>query len=357
MPFERPTLAQLVDRTQADIEARLPGADSRLRRSVLGVLARVFAGVAHLLYGFLDWAWKQMFVTLAEGAILRSLHASKWGIPALAETYAGGNVTFAGVNGSVIPSGTLLQRSDARQYRTTAEATIVAGAATVPVEAVVAGKDGNAAAGSTLTLVSPVAGVHAAATVAAGGLVGGEDEETDDALRARILERIQDPPHGGAKADYRRWAKQVAGVTRAWIEIVEDVPGHKRVIVRFVMDGKADTIIPTTEEVAIVQAWIDGEDVRPVTAEVTVAAPVAVPLAITIQGLTPSTQAVKDAIEAEIRDLISREAEPGATILLSHIREAISIAAGEADHVLVAPAADVTHVAHEIAVFAPITWA
>lgn len=356
MPLERPTLAQLVDRTQADIEARLPGADSRLRRSVLGVLARVFAGVAHLLYGFLDWAWKQMFVTLAEGVILRSLHASKWGMPPIAATFAGGNVTFIGVNGSVIEAGTLLQRSDARQFRTKAEVTVAGGSAIVAVEAVVAGKDGNTAAGSVLNLVSPVAGVQAAATVAAGGLFGGEDEEADDALRARILERIQDPPHGGSKADYRRWARQVAGVTRAWIQIVEDVPGHKRVIVRFVMDGKADTIIPTAGEVAIVQTWIDDDDVRPVTAEVTVAAPVPVPLAITIQGLNPGTQAVKDAIEAEIRDLLSREAEPGATILLSHIREAVSIAAGEFNHILVAPAADVAHQAHEIAVFAPVTW-
>ncbi|MDX9862130.1 MAG: hypothetical protein RBS99_14555, partial [Rhodospirillales bacterium] len=62
------------------------------------------------------------------------------------------------------------------------------------------------------------------------------------------------------------------------------------------------------------------------------------------------------AIEAEIRDLLRREAEPGGTILLSHIREAISIAAGEYDHALAAPAADLAHDTGEIAVFGGITW-
>jgi uncharacterized phage protein gp47/JayE len=90
---------------------------------------------------------------------------------------------------------------------------------------------------------------------------------------------------------------------------------------------------------------------------VTVVAPVAVPLDLTITGLTPDTAAVRAAIEAEIIDLLRREAVPGGTILLSHLREAISIAAGEADHALTIPAANVTHATGELAVLGTITWA
>ena len=38
MPFERPTLQELVERAMADTESRLPGADTKLRRGNLQVL-------------------------------------------------------------------------------------------------------------------------------------------------------------------------------------------------------------------------------------------------------------------------------------------------------------------------------
>ncbi len=88
----------------------------------------------------------------------------------------------------------------------------------------------------------------------------------------------------------------------------------------------------------------------------TVVAPIAVPLNFTISGLNPSNQTVKDAIAAELADLLAREAAPGGTILISHIREAISVAAGEYDHVLTSPSANVTHTTGQIAVMGTITW-
>ena len=64
-------------------------------------------------------------------------------------------------------------------------------------------------------------------------LTGGTDTETDDQLRARILHRIQNPPMGGAQADYVTWALAVPGVTRAWAA-PEQGPGT--ITVRFLMD-------------------------------------------------------------------------------------------------------------------------
>ena len=66
--------------------------------------------------------------------------------------------------------------------------------------------------------------------------------------------------------------------------------------------------------------------------------------------------AVEAAVTAELQDMITRDAIPGGTILYSHIMEAISIATGETDHVLVSPAANVTHATYEIAVMGTITW-
>lgn len=350
MAFTRPTLQTLIDRIAADIEARLPGADARTRRSNLAVLARVQAGAVHGLYGYLDFLARQVMPDTAEAEIL-DRHASLRGVTRTPATAATGNLTFTGSNGVVIPAGTELQRSDGALYTTGADTTIASGTATAACTARALGATGNAVAGIVLTLTTPISGITNTATVAAGGLVGGTDQESDADLLVRLMEKIQTPPHGGSKADYVAWAKEVSGVTRAWCFPLEG--GAGTVYVRFVRDNDA-SIIPDAGEVAAVQAHLD--DVRPVTAAVTAAAPTAVPLNFTI-ALTPNTAAAQAAVQAELADLIKREAAPGGTLLLSHIREAISLAAGENNHVLTVPAADVVYTASQIGTMGTVTWA
>lgn len=350
MPFQRPSLAELVDRIQADIEVSLPGADARTRRSVLDVLARAEAGAVHGLYGYLAWLALQAMPDTAEVEHL-DRWSRIWGVTRKTATQASGSVTFAGTDGVTVPAGTALRRSDGAEYVTLGDATIAGGSAAATVEAVVAGVAGNTDAAVKLSLVSPISGVQTQATVAAGGISGGEDVESDERLRDRLLERIRKPPQGGAAHDYVAWALEVPGVTRAWV--YPEQLGAGTVEVLFVMDDKEGTIIPSAGEVAAVQAHIDAR--RPVTAAVTVAAPVATPLDLSIH-VQPSTQAVKDAVTAALDDLLRREAEPGGTILLSHIREAVSTAAGEHDNAVTVPSADVAHGFGEIAVLGTITW-
>ena len=349
MPFSRPSQADLIARAAADIEAGLPGTDARLRRSNLAVLARMHAGGVHGLYGYLDWLAQQLMVDTAEVVFLER-HAGIWGVARVPAAFAAGPVTVSGTNGVTVPSGTQMLRSDGAAYVSTADATLASGTAAVPVVAVVAGAAGNAVASTQMTFVQPQAGVASTAVVAAGGLVGGADAETDEALRARVLARIQQAPMGGAQADYVAWALQVPGVTRAWCYPLE--LGAGTVVVRFVRDGDA-SLIPDSGEVAAVQAYIN--DRRPVCAQVTVSAPTAVPLAMSIT-LTPNTLAVRNAVTAELADVLQREAYPGGTILLSHLREAISVAAGETNNVLTSPTADVAHSAGQMPVLGTITW-
>ncbi len=350
MAFNRPTLPQLIERGAADIGTRLPSTDARLRRSVLGALARMHAGAVHGLYGYLDWLSRQILPDTADGEIL-ARWANVWGVTRKAAAQAKGSVTLTGTNGAIVPAATVLQRSDGVEFTTDAEVTIAAGTAIAAVTASEGGTAGNTAAGSALTFVSPIAGVNSSATVTAAGLTQGTDTESDDDLRERLLTRIQLPPQGGTAADYVAWAKEVAGVTRAWCYPNE--LGVGTVTVRFTRDDDA-SIIPDAAEVAAVQAHID--PLRPVTAALTVVAPIAVPLNFTIT-LAPNTAAVQAAVAAELADLLRREAEPGGTILLSHIREALSVAAGETNHVLTAPAADVTHTTGQLATMGTLTWA
>lgn len=348
--FNRPALPELIQRVRNDVLSRL-STDDVLRRTDAEVYARVMGGVAHGLYGFIEWLSKQVIYDTAEAEYLERW-CSIWGINRKLAAPAIGTVTFTVQAGSLIPSGTLLQALDGVQYQTSADATVSASTATASVTALVPAAAGNRATGQNLTLVSPVVGVQSTAT--AGLLSGGADVETDDALRARLLARIQQPPHGGASYDYTAWALEVPGVTRAWVYPAEQ--GLGTVTVRFVRDndGTGTAIIPDAGEVAAVQAYIDAR--RPVTAQLTVVAPAAVPLNFTIQGLVPATLTVQAAVQAELADLLLREAVPGGIILLSHIRAAISAAAGETDYVLIAPLANVTNSIGNMSTMGSITW-
>lgn len=349
MPYSRPSLTQLIARARDDFEARMPGVDSRLRRSVADALATIHAGAMSGLYGLVDWVWRQILPDTAEREQL-DRWALIFGVTRKAVIPASGSVTLAGVSGSVVPAGSLLVRSDGTEYATTLVATLVLGAATVPVVATAGGEGGNAPVGQRLTFTAPIAGVNAVAIVAAGGLINGAGEEDDEAMRARLLTRIRQPPHGGNETDYVSWALEVAGVTRAWVAPNEQGPGT--VVVRFVMDERID-IIPLIGDVSAVQDYIDA--LRPVTAALTVVAPIAAPLAMTIRAVPPTPE-VQAAIVEELADLLRREAEPGGTILISRIREAISLAAGEIDHEVIAPIGNVFHSTGQIAVPGVITW-
>lgn len=351
MPFKRPTLKELVSQLQTDFATRLTGADTQLRRSVLAVMSRVIGGGMHLVYGFISWVARQILPDVAESGWL-ARHGGIWGVTRKAASYARGQASFDAPAGSVIPAGALVKRSDGAEYVVEADAVAAGGAAVASVRAVTPGVAGNADAGVAMSLVQPASGVSSSGVVATE-ISGGADAEGDEALRGRIVKRIQEPPHGGCGYDWVAWTLEVSGVTRAWVRPLW--MGLGTVGVLFVCDDQED-IIPDAETVARVQDHLTAFDRKPVTADVYVVAPMAVALDFEIAGLTPATVAVMDQVAAELRDLIRREAAPGGTILVSHIREAISVAVGEHDHVLVSPAANVTHQQHEIAIMGAITW-
>lgn len=334
MAFARPTLTQIIDRVTADIGSRVTGVDGAvLRRSLLGILGQSTAGAAHHLYGYIDWVSRQVMPDTAEGEYL-ARWARIWGVTRQAATFAAGTVTFTGSAGSTIPDGTIVQRQDGKQYATQGDVTLTATTASVSVQAIESGADGNLAAGVTVSLLSPVAGIQSNAT--SGDITGGTDTETDSRLLTRLLQRIQNPPHGGSTADYVLWGLEVAEVTRVWVYPLQQ--GAGTVTILFATDNAG--VIPTAAKVTEVQSHIDS--LRPVTAEVFVSAPIAQPLDMTIK-LSPNTAAVQAAVKAELEDLLSRDGEPGQPLLLSRLREAVSIAVGESNNQIVTPTADVTH--------------
>lgn len=350
MPFSRPTPPAILSRIQAEIDVLIPGSESRLRQTVEGVIARVIAMASHEMHGFLAWIAKQIFVSTADQENLER-HGSEWKVVRKLPTKASGSVNFVGVSGSIIYAGTILRRADDAQYIVTEDVIFSGPSASVDIEAAVVGKNSNTVAGVKLSLSTPVLGVQTEGTIDSFGLYGGTDIEDIESYRARILEKMHNPPQGGSDADYKIWATSVPGVTRAWP--YANQMGLGTVTVLFVMDDKDGTIIPSSSEVSDVQDYIDA--VRPTTAEVFVAAPVAVPMDMEIH-IRPDTPSIRAAIEEELKDLIRRESVPGGTLYVSRIREAISVANGEFDHVLITPSANVVRTFGQMTTLGTITW-
>lgn len=363
MPFQRPTLDQLIERVKSDFRSGLNVADI-IRRSFLGVFARGMAGLSHLQLGFLEWASKQIMPDTAEDEWLIRW-ATIFNLQLIDATFAEFNIDVTGNAGGTIDEEDIYQNALGFQYRPANQVTVpVGGSISVKLVALLPGIDSNMDVGGKVTLVSPVSNVNSESTITEIVTVAA-NQETIESLRARVLNRMRLPPLGGSANDYITWAKEVAGVTRSWVLPLYTGPGT--VAVSFVTDGD-DDIIPTTPKVNEVRAYI--EERKPVTALLTVFAPVAAPMDLNIK-IKPNTADVQAAITSELNDLVRRDAtlagsykSPGVTndgsLLLSKINQAISIAVGLEDHEIatingLAPA-NVVPADGELVTLGNITW-
>jgi uncharacterized phage protein gp47/JayE len=359
MPNVRPNLSQLRSSARAAFAAKLPGADTTLRRSNITVSADTMAGFVNGEYGYLDYVFNQMF--LSHGAtdpFYIGVQGAEYGMAPAAATQAAGNAIFTGTSGTDIPNGTLLEDSLQNEYATQADVSIGGGGyVTVAIEAVEGGAAQNLAPGAPLTLVNAIAGVNATANVDGSGLSGGTDAQTPEAFAQQILARKRQPPQGGTENDYVTWAKQVPGVTRAWALPLNRGPGT--IDVSFVMDGRVN-IIPLSGDLAAVQAWINGHTDqygniigRPVTDDCVVFAPTPSAVNFTITGVSTANQ---PAVTAALKALMATTAIGGGLSFQDQIIPAVAGAAGTDSFAVTAPSSDVAGVTGELLTMGTITW-
>lgn len=327
--YTRPKLSEISDRIRNDLANTL-GTGVPLKRSFLGALSFAVAAVAHLLYGFINWVYLQIFPdTCSEDNLIKK--ASFRNVTLKQATFAERDFQFIGLVGKTIPAGTILSDSVGNQFRLIADVNFVTTTAIGHVVALIAGKNGNVSVGSKVVFISPLVDIQSSAEVLSTNLINGVEKESVSSLLERYLDILRRPPNGGSVNDYEQWAKEISGVTRAFV-----YPGRMglgTVGVSFLCDDE-DPIIPTVGKVAEVQEYLDLK--KPVTSEVWVFAPVAQPVDFEFQ-IKPNTAAIRAEIENEIRDLFNRETAPDKTLPISKVREAASIASGEYDHILVTP--------------------
>ena len=375
LPFSIPTLTQLRASCRAFFAARLPGADTTLRRNNIGVSADAMAGVVYEQYGFLATLANQLFPATANHYFLLRF-AARYGMAPKGPTTSAGNVILSGTAGIPIPGGSVLLAQDGVTEFATQQTTDLSGspgAATIPIVALTAGSVGNLAPGAVLTLTTAIAGVYPTGNVDSNGLTGGTDTESDESLLARVQAREQNPPQGGSATDWWQWALAIPNATRAWVFPGNSGPGT--VDVAFVIDTRTN-IIPLTADLTAGEASIAALGLVPVTVPYTAFALVPDAINITINNLVPvagTTSATAQAnILAELADLFARLGTPGnatvgsnigtpganppGVIDLEQIDGAIEGAAGVLTYDLVAPTADYSAANGHIPILGTVTF-
>lgn len=372
MSFERPTLSDLIEQTQTDFEARLPGADARVHNSLVNVLARVHAGALHGLYGYLDSIRDNAFLIDPDDEYLE-LMASRWGISRQANNYDGGFAYFFAQDGLTIPKGYLLQDKNGRNYATIQTGLAVAnrsnyyptpqlvvddptlGWVVIPIKALEVGK-ANIAVDEQFTVMHPIAGGGSTA-IAYGAFYGGDEIESNDDLKERLIDRMRRPPMGGTIRDYERWVLGAhSDISRVWVfPNYQSQVGNVTIFMAGDIEGVGPGVLGTHHfdavEVAIAEKApiLANVDVLPVEKA-------KLPLKITDYQSTLQTDDARDQIKQTIIDFLFREATPGEAIKIGKLREALSATPGMISHNLVTPAADIQASDGKILVLGNILW-
>jgi uncharacterized phage protein gp47/JayE len=341
MAFSLRSLDQISKAIRGDLRRELPGTDATIWPNTLAVFSKVVAMAHHLIELRAKWIYEQIFASTATVRHLER-HAFEYGLARKPASRAAGYIVTTGDADTIYPAGISYLSGGVRYIVSSDARSDLAGEVIFLVHAETPGLAGNRAAEIVMTLIDPAlqTSMIATAVVDDGGIGGGADVESDDALRARVLDRKRRPPQGGAESDYEQFALAVPGVVKAWAHSFAYGPGT--VGVWFLFEGRAN-LIPTDGDVLAVQAEIDYR--RLIRARALAVAPVAYPVNITIQGLTRDTTQTRAAIAASLAAMFLDRSRPGVaaepfTFSRSWISEAIAQAIGEDSHYLTLPLGD-----------------
>jgi len=232
--------------------------------------------------------------------------------------------------------------------------------ANIPVQSVEFGQSVNLDAGTQLRLQSPIVGVDDVFTVDFGAVGGGTDQETEDSLRARTLDRIQNPVSNFNVAAITEQAKEVPGVTRVFVQ--EVTPAIGQVTVYFMRDNDPNPIPTGSEVVKVKDSILTIKPANTQDSDVIVEAPVGVDVDFVFTDLLPNTTTMRDAISANLRQFFDERTNVGSDVDEDAYRSAIfnTVDTVTGDLVqtftLSSPSGDVTISAGEIGILGAVTY-
>lgn len=225
MPYQIPTTLEQFEIFLANLESNLNQTSPLNPKAFNRVLSAAEAMSFTSLAKFAAYNVKQILIITSFGDGL-DVHGAELDLPRKLAEATVLTATLPGTNGTLIPQTIdFIGAANGVRYFLDSSETIgtpTSDVAELTMTAETLGAVGNLQSGDTLSIGTQVAGAETVATVAVitgqteAILNTGADQETDEAYRVRLLDRIRAIFGGGNAADYRQWAQEVAGVTRAY---------------------------------------------------------------------------------------------------------------------------------------------
>lgn len=318
----------------------------------LAVRLRAAARQIMSLYHYGDYVFRQAFPQTAEGENLEK-HGALRNMERMAARKAEGTVRFsisaALSENLTIPAGTVCLTEERVAFETTAEGRLLAGNTTVDVaaRALEEGKNGNVLAGKIVKMQTKPDGIETVTNVSA--FTGGQERETDEHFRERILNAFQGLSNGTNIGYYKQLAMSVPGVDDVEVIPCMNGVGSVGVIVA------SDTGIVSASVVSAVNSLMAAR--RELGITVTVATPVKVEVAVQA-NIKPAADYSLDQAKAAVQTAIE-DCFAGHRIGKKIYRNALIGAAmgtGTIEDIsLTAPSTDVTVTAKQRAVLKSLT--
>lgn len=341
MALATPKTSEVKDQIVSQLEAELSTTVPLLPKAFIRVLALVLAGAFMLLYKYAGFSLLQMFVahasfraTTVNGKVVRPL--VEWGRligvgdPELATRGEFDiQITVTNQTGDLPINSQLVRPSTGVTYITLSSVALDAATKTVAIRAAAdqegnggAGELGNLLVGDEVEFANPLPNVARVATVT-NIVASGENAELETDYRARIVQKFQKRPQGGAYADYQQWGEEAAGIVNVY-PYTSASPGQIDLYIEATeaSSGSPDGI-PTgtpgsdpTGQLAAVKALVDLDSAgkatrRPANAAVNYYPITRTAYGVTITGFSVSenSDATKDAIREGLAEYF-RSREP-----------------------------------------------
>jgi uncharacterized phage protein gp47/JayE len=261
MPFETPTLDEEHEFLIAHFRSVRPEDDVSQGSFNWLWLRTVAAGITGN-HAHVAAVKNDLMPDTAEGAMLERWGAIR-GVTRKSATPArkADALRIFGTVATVVPDATEYTHVSGLRFRTSGANAIGSGGyVDADVVAIDTGSQTRLAKGEQLTIATPLAGTEDIAELQLDLDEDGEDQESDGALRERVLSRFSDPPLGGAATDYEQWALEETGIADAYAYPLRQGAGSVDLVALHAGSGTA-RILTEGERVAL-ESVIDAK--RPV---------------------------------------------------------------------------------------------
>ncbi len=208
MSYNRPGFKEINQRVKENLET------VDLPYSFRGLLANSVSGLSYMLHGHIDYLAANMLPDTAKGSLLdRWAEIVKEPRKKAQRTKATFEIqSTSEKKGYPVPKLWLI---DGHEFAVRQE--IICNGETQTVEIISKEEGDLKIAEEAQPLCAITTPWLTISKIGKGKIFQGDNRESEEALRSRVLFAIANPPQGGAPADYIRWAKAIPSIKQAWV--------------------------------------------------------------------------------------------------------------------------------------------